>query len=84
MPMYNLLEYSKNYRKTTGRLQNYYRDEPNDLHSSDSESFKYETSITGDNDNVGAGEEVYDANKVGKNKTEIVISQKHLSNFGKF
>ena len=27
MPMYNLLEYSKNYRKTTGILWNYYRDE---------------------------------------------------------
>ena len=29
MPMYNLLEYSKNYRKTTGSLWNYYKDEPN-------------------------------------------------------
>ena len=29
MPMYNLLEYSKNYRKTTGSSWNYYRDEPN-------------------------------------------------------
>ena len=29
MDMYNLLEYSKNYRKTTGLLFNYYRDEPN-------------------------------------------------------
>ena len=29
MPMYNLLEYSKNYQKTTGSLWNYYRDEPN-------------------------------------------------------
>ena len=29
MPMYNLIEYSKNYRKTTGSLWNYYRDEPN-------------------------------------------------------
>ena len=29
MPMYNLLEYSKNYRTTTGSLQNSYRDEPN-------------------------------------------------------
>ena len=29
MPMYNLLEYSKNYRKTTGSLWNYYRDETN-------------------------------------------------------
>ena len=25
--MYNLIEYSKNYRKTTGSLWNYYRDE---------------------------------------------------------
>ena len=29
MPMYNLLEYRKNYRKTTGSLWNYYRDELN-------------------------------------------------------
>ena len=29
MPMYNLLEYSKNYRKTTGSFWNFYRDEPN-------------------------------------------------------
>ena len=27
--MYTLIEYSKNYRKTTGNLWNYYRDEPN-------------------------------------------------------
>ena len=29
MPMYDLLEYSKNYSKTTGSDWNYYRDEPN-------------------------------------------------------
>ena len=29
MPVYNLFEYSKNYRKTIGSLWNYYRDEPN-------------------------------------------------------
>ena len=29
MPMYNLIECSKNYSKTTGCLWNYYRDEPN-------------------------------------------------------
>ena len=46
MPMYNLLEYSKNYRKTTGSLWNYYRDEPSNSLSSNSESFKYKTSIT--------------------------------------
>ena len=42
MPMYNLLEYSDNYRKPTGSLWNYHRDEPSNLLSSDSESFKYE------------------------------------------
>ena len=30
MPLYNLLEYSKNYRKTIGSLYNYYRDQLND------------------------------------------------------
>ena len=79
--MYNLLEYSKNYRKTTGSLWNYYRDEPSDPLSSNSESFKYKTSITGNTYNIGAGEEGYDANKVGKNETEVVIPLKHLSNF---
>ena len=29
MPLYNLLEYSKNYSETTGSVWNYYRDEPN-------------------------------------------------------
>ena len=83
MPMYNLLEYSKNYRKTTGSLWNYYRDEPSDPLSSNSGSFKYKTRIQGNTYNVGAGEEGYDANKVGKNETEVVIQLKHLSNFWK-
>ena len=30
MPMYNLFEYSKNYRKTKGSFWNYYRDELTD------------------------------------------------------
>ena len=53
MPMYNLIEYSKNYRKTTGNLWNYYRDEPNsgavgnvNYSIKDSNSFNYKTSIT--------------------------------------
>ena len=29
MPMYDLIEYSKNYRRTTGSLLSYYRDEAN-------------------------------------------------------
>ena len=28
MPMYNLIEYSDNYSKTSGSLFQYYRDEP--------------------------------------------------------
>ena len=79
--MYNLLEYSENYKKTTGSLWNYYRDEPNNSLSSNSESFKYKTSITGNTYNVGNGKDNYDANKVGKNETEIYIPRKYLSNF---
>ena len=56
MPMYNLLEYSKNYRKTIGSLYNYYRDElNNDANLNNfannnvvsSEAFKYKTKIIG-------------------------------------
>ena len=39
VPMYNLLEYSKNCRKTTGSLRNYYRDEPSNPLFSNSKSF---------------------------------------------
>ena len=53
IPMYNLLEYCKNYRKTTGSLWNYYRDEPNSdtddneiMHSIiNSESFDYKANF---------------------------------------
>ena len=70
MPMYNLLEYSKNYRKTTGSLWNYYRDEPSNPLSSNSESFKYKTSLKGkapqNNDSL--------------TNAKVVIPLKHLSN----
>ena len=61
MPMYNLIEYSKNYRKTTGSLWNYYRDELTDDRNNNNfpnknvinwESFKYKTSVTGSTYNV--------------------------------
>ena len=55
MPMYNLLEYSKNYRKTTESLFNYYRDEQNsgaegniNYSIKDSKSFDCKTSIIGE------------------------------------
>ena len=81
MLMYNLLEYSKNFRKTKGSLWNYCRDEPSNPLSSNSEFFTYKIRITGNTYNVGVGEDGYDVNKVTKNKTEVVIPLKHLSNF---
>ena len=98
MPMYNLLEYSKNYRKTTGSLWNYYRDEPKDppLNDDDpptinynadpitnSESFKYKSSITGKTSNANQenDENTEQGNTKTKKNLEIVVPLKHLSNF---
>ena len=80
MPMYNLIEYCKNYSKTTGSFSNYDRDEPNsglegadkniNYSIKDSKSFDYKANITG---------------KLEGNNTEIevgiTVSLKHLSNF---
>ena len=41
--MYNLIEYNKNSRKTTGSFWNYYGDEPSNLLSSNSKSYKCKT-----------------------------------------
>ena len=74
--MYNLLEYSKNYRKTIGSLYNYYRDElTHDVSNSfaninivNSNSFKYKNKITGNTYNVDVAAGGYDANKEGRQK----------------
>ena len=71
MPMYNLLEYSKNYRKTTGSLCNYCRDEASNPLSSNSKSFKYKANI------VGKTSEGNDS----LTNTKVVVPLKHLSNF---
>ena len=78
MPMYNLIEYSKNYRKTTGSLWNYYRDEPNSgaegnitYSIRNSEPFDYKTSVIGKLEN----------NNVEKDDIEIVVPLKYSSNF---
>ena len=78
--MHNLLEYSNNYKKATGSLWNYYRDEPsstiganNITHSVlNSESFDYKASfmengVTHDN--------------LTKNDVKVVVPLKRLSNF---
>ena len=76
LSMYNLHEYSKICKTTTGSLWNYHGDEPRNPLSYNSESFKYKTSVRR---NTYDGYD--DANNVGKNKTEIVVGLKHLSNF---
>ena len=61
MPTHNLLEFSKNYSKTSASLWNYYRDELTDEANDNngpnknvinSKSFTYQTSITGSTYNV--------------------------------
>ena len=89
MPMYNLLEYSKNYRKTIGSLYNYYRDELtndgndnfNNRNVVNSEAFKYKNKIAGNTYNVDAGVDGYDVNKNGKQEIELSIPLKYLGNF---
>ena len=90
MPMYNLLEYSKNYKKTVGSLYNYYRDELSDdvvddnfanINVVDSNAFNYKNKITGNTYNVGAVDAGYDVNKNGKQIIELAIPLKYLGNF---
>ena len=77
MPVYNLIEYSKNYSNTTGSLWNYYRDEPKsgaegniNYSIKDPKSFDYKTKIT----------ERVEGNDTEK-EIEISVRLKHLSNF---
>ena len=69
MPMYNLIEYSDNYGKTSGSLWQYYRNKPND-NLADSGSFKSKIKITGKTPNNGNQKDV-----------EIMVPLKYLSNF---
>ena len=77
MSMYNLLEYSKNYRKTTGSLWNYYRDEPNSgtdanniTHSVlNSKSFDYKANFI---------EDGITQNNLTKHDVKFVVPLKHF------
>ena len=78
--MYNLIEYSKKFSKTTENLWNYYRDEPNsglggagnsiNYSIKDLKIFDYKASITGKLEDNNTEKEV-----------KIVLPLKHLSNF---
>ena len=69
MPMYNLIEYSDNYWKTTGSLWQYYNDGPNN-NLTNYESFKYKVKITGKTPADGNPKDV-----------ETIVPLKYLSNF---
>ena len=67
--MYNFIEYSDNYSKTSGSLWEYYRDEPND-NLADYASFKSKIKITGKTPVAGNEKDV-----------EIMVPLKYLNNF---
>ena len=69
MPMYNLIEYSDNYAKTSGSLWQYFRDQPDD-NLADSESFKSKIKLTGTTPNNDNEKDV-----------KIMVPLKYLSNF---
>ena len=73
MPMYNLIEYSDNFTKTTGSLWQYFRDDygdGDDIDIEDSKSFKSKVKITGKTPNDDNEKDV-----------EIMVLLKYLSNF---
>ena len=86
MPIYSLLEYSKNYRKTIGSFYNYYRDElggnvNNNDNTVNSDTFRYKNKITCNTYSVAAGAAGYIANKNGTQNIELAIPLKYLGNF---
>ena len=92
MPMYNLLEYNKNYSNTSGSVWNYYRDELTGETNNDngpnknlinSKSFKYKTSITEVLIMWRLLLETMMQIKKAQKKVEIFVPLKHLSNFWK-
>ena len=88
-PMYNLLYYSKNVRKTTGSFWNYYPDKPNSGYNDDdardgmfyssrnSESFDYKTKLVGI---LGDNLPTVPAT-AGVEDIKIIVPLKNFSNF---
>ena len=78
MPMYNLIEYSDNYAKTTGSLWQYCKDIPARNNNNEiteftlvntTDSFKFKAKITGQTEDDGTKD------------VEIMVPLKYLSNF---
>ena len=79
MPIYNLIEYSDNYAKTTGSLWQYFKDIPARNNANNTiiifsednitDSFNFKTKITGQTGNDGTKD------------VEVMVPLKYLSNF---
>ena len=67
--MCNLVKYSDNYSKKSGRLLKYYRDNSNDI-LTNSESFKYQIKIAGKTSATGNTKDV-----------KVAVPLKYLSSF---
>ena len=80
MPMYNLLEYSKNYRKTASSLWNYYRDEPSSTIGANNITHSIFNSKSSDY-NANFMENGVTHNNLTKNDVKVAVPLKHLSNF---
>ena len=93
IPMYNLLYYSKNFRKTTGSFWNYYPDMPKSEHDNnanlrqriiypikDSESFNYKIKLIG---NVPGAVDPANSDDSERELEDIkiVVPLKNISNF---
>ena len=80
MPMYNLIEYSDNYAKTTGSLWQYCKDIPATNNNNEiteitlantTDSFNFKAKITGQTEDGGTKD------------VEIMVPSKYLSNFSR-
>ena len=80
MPMYNLIEYSNAYLKTSGNLWQYYRDKP--AMAANGNIFDFPAN---DNNNNSIKFKQQIAEQTGNGTTkdvEIMVPLKYLSNFG--
>ena len=69
IPIYNFIQYSDNYSKTSGSLWQYYNDEPQD-NLANSESFKSKVKVTGNTPPDGNRKDV-----------KVIVPLNYLSNY---
>ena len=88
VPVYNLLEYSDNWFKTSGNLWNYYRDETNDSANENRDANNYRIN---NNKTVTSKSFKYKTKNTGRTRdndnrlnAEVVVPLRYLSNFWRY